>query len=83
MEERWTAPAWLRWMLLFAALVLVTAGLAIEWVRIADLAACADRALSEPIACPAPPPPYEIPLALAIDVVVVVIALIEIRGARR
>jgi hypothetical protein len=83
MEERWTAPAWLRWALLFAALSLVTVGLAIEWVRVADLAACTDRALTEPAVCPAPPPPYEIPLALAIDLVVVVVALIEIRGARR
>ena len=83
MEERWTAPAWLRWVLLFAALCLVTVGLAIEWVRIADLAACTDRALTEPIACPAPPPPYEIPLALAIDFVVVIVALIEIRGSHR
>jgi hypothetical protein len=83
MEERWTAPAWLRRVLLLAALTLVTVGLAIEWVRIADLAACSDRALTEPIVCPAPPPPYEIPLALAIDVVVVIVALVEIRGSRR
>ena len=83
MEERWTAPAWLRRVLLFAALTLVTVGLAIEWVRIADLAACTDRALTEPIVCPAPPPPYEIPLALAIDVVVVIVALVEIRGSHR
>lgn len=83
MEERRTAPAWLRWVLLFAALVLVTIGLAIEWVRIADLAACTERAQTEPIACPAPPPPYEVPLALAIDVVVVIVAAIEIHGARR
>lgn len=83
MEERWTAPAWLRWVLLFAALSLVTVGLGIEWVRIADLAACTDRALTEPVVCPAPPPTYEVPLALAIDFVVVIVALIEIRGARR
>jgi hypothetical protein len=83
MEERWTAPTWLRWVLLFAALSLVTVGLAIEWIRLADLAACTDRALTAPIACPAPPPPYEIPLALAIDVVVVIVAVIEIRGPRR
>ena len=68
---------------MFAALSLVTVGLGIEWVRIADLAACTDRALTEPVVCPAPPPTYEVPLALAIDFVVVIVALIEIRGARR
>lgn len=83
MEERSAAPAWLRWLLVFAALGFVTIGLATEAFRIADAASCAERAQSEPLVCPAAPGPYEIPLTLAIEVVVVAIAALEIGGTRR
>ena len=82
MDGRWAAPAWLRLVLVSTALGLVTLGLAIEWIRIADLAGCTERAQTEAIACPAPPPSYEVPLALAIEVVVAVVAVVEIRADR-
>ncbi len=83
MEDRPAVPAWLRSLLVFAALGFVTVGLAVEAIRISDAATCADRSLSEPITCPAPPGPYEIPLTLAIEVVVAVIAVSEVIGTAR
>ena len=83
MEERSAVPAWLRSVLVFAALGFVTLGLVVEAIRISDAASCADRSLSEPLACPAPPGPYEIPLTLTIEVVVAVVALSEVVGTAR
>ncbi len=83
MVERSAAPAWLRWLLVFAALGFVTIGLGIEALRIAEAASCAERAQSAPLACPAPPGPYEIPLTLVIEIVVVAVAALEIVGSRR
>ena len=76
-------PTWLRSLLLFVALALVTAALATEYVRQATASDCSDRARTEAIVCGDAPAPFELPFTLAVEVVVLAVVGREVLLARR
>ncbi len=78
-----TAPGWLRWVLVFAALGFMTLALLFEGQRIATTTGCIERAQGDGSACPTSPAPFEVPLTLAAEIVILVVAGREALTLRR